>query len=296
MRMTSLQSRRRAAFTLIELLVVIAIIAILCAMVAGAIFRMVGSQQLKRTEATVKKTQTGFEGQWKAVIDDAQEDIKNHKVRNVMASFQARGVNDNDTANALYVKMRLKVEFPQSFAEARNPGLAAYGLQAKTVYTQEIGTTAPLVNGTPEQEAAVLLYLALTQTRRGAVINADEFGGAVKTITVGTAPNTKDFKVIVDAWGNPITFQRFGMDAGWVSEMTALSGGRDPFDPYGKLNALSTAAPLAPKTFYQNLLADQFNNQNHGPIIRSAGPDRSFATTTDDVIGFRLMKEGQKGN
>src|SRR5688500_2474531 len=95
MRIPSQKSRARSAFTLIELLVVIAIIAILGALVAGAIHRLTGSQQIKRTEATVKKVQTGFEIQWKAVVDDAKDEIKNHKVN--MAAFNAAGVIDSAT-------------------------------------------------------------------------------------------------------------------------------------------------------------------------------------------------------
>ena len=299
--------RRRSAFTLIELLVVIAIIAILGALVAGAIHRLVGSQQLKRTEATVKKTQTGLEIQWKAVIDDAKDDIKNHKVQNVMATpggFNAQGVTDSDAANALYVKMKLKIEFPQTFQEARAPGLNTFGLLPKAVYTQEVQNfnIEPEPPGNPQKiaearqkESAVLLFLALSQTRRGTTFNVDEMGGSVKVMDVNVrnlATNVvspRQFKVIVDAWGVPITFQRFA-DNALASEMTQY-GGTDPMDPYGKLQRL----PLATRNSFQNLLADMFNGQNHSFVIRSWGPDKTF-NSNDDILGFRLMKEGQRGN
>lgn len=309
MRMTCSQTRRRSAITLIELLTVIAIIAILGAMVAGAIHRVIGSQQLKRTEATVKKTQGGFETQWKAAIDDAKEEIKNGRVSKLPSGavnpLLAQVGGDRDIANALYIKMRLKIEFPQTFNEARNPGLAAYGLQAKGVYTNELtgALASPAAgSGTPQEESAVLLFLALSQTRRGATLNADEMGGTVKVLRVGG----RDFKVIADAWGNPISFQRWAQDA-WaagniIDELSnppyAPAGSnnypsninKDTTDPYGKLKG-----SFANKATFVNLLADPMTGHNRGPVLRSWGPDRIF-NTNDDIMGYRLMKEGQLGN
>ncbi len=298
MRIPRSNSRRRSAFTLIELLVVIAIIAILCALVAGAIFRLSASQYVKRTEATVKKIQTGFDAQWKAVIDDAHEDTRKN-YSNISATQKANLLaaagNDGDRAAVIWVKMRLKQEFPQTFAEIynwNNAGNMVSYLPRKEFYFQEIqGATA---TNAPE-ESAVLLFLALTQTRRGVAFNVDDVGpGSVRVITVGN----KQFKVFVDGWGTPVTFERWTNDPALLNELSnppyvaSNATYKDLQDPAGRL---LSPTPAWPYSSVMPLLHPN-TNQNRGPVIRSAGPDRSYATTNDDILGFRLMTEGQRGN
>lgn len=282
MRINGIQSRRRSAFTLIELLTVIGIITVLVALVGGAVFRVMASQSLKRTESRVKTVQTGLELQWRAVIDDAKEDFKTGKVP---ASLVSAAGNDRDRAYVLWIKMRLKQEFPQSFAEVQSWNLGSY-MPVKQFYLQEL--TGATSTGDP-RESAVLLYLALSQSRRGSAFNTDDVGsGATATIVVGN----KQFRVFVDSWGNPITFERWTTDAAILTELTSdyvptAQTYKDLQDPTGKLqgwNAGNFATWLHP-----------FTNQNRGPVVRSWGPDKTVSTN-DDILAFRLMKEGQRGN
>jgi prepilin-type N-terminal cleavage/methylation domain-containing protein len=309
MRIPSLHLRRRSAFTLIELLTVIAIIAILCAMSAGVVFRVMSSQYNKRTEATVKKVQGAFDQQLKAVVDDAHEETRKSYSSITASQKQALlnlASNDRDRAAVIWLKLRIKQEFPQTFFEVLNwsnspaPGIPPMNnfLPVKQAYFLEIqgATAAPLNNPNP-RESAALLYLALTQTRRGVTFSADEIGGAVKVENIGG----KDFKIIVDAWGSPITFERWTTDTALITELSGsgypapVSGHKDPQDPMGKL-----IVPGQPNPAYLNTIAALLHpvsnpTLNRGPVIRSWGPDKLF-NTNDDILGFRLMIEGQRGN
>jgi prepilin-type N-terminal cleavage/methylation domain-containing protein len=288
---------RRAGFTLIELLVVIAILAILFALGAGAYFRVTSSQKLRNSEATVKKIETGLEAQWLAVIDMAKDDIRNGKINSALLT--AAG-NDRDRAAALYTKMKLKVEFPVSFSEVNNPNTSTYGIPAKDVYKQYI--TGASAGGDGNLESAVCLYMALTQARRGASFNPDQIGaGSVGTITVGG----KNFQVFLDAWGTPIQFDRWTSrtdilqemnNAPYVSDPSAAN--RDPQDPLDRLRPWAsnwTNEAAVPRSV--------MDGQNRIPTVRSAGPDKIWykqntgpVTSVDDIWGFRMKREGMKGN
>jgi prepilin-type N-terminal cleavage/methylation domain-containing protein len=285
---------RRAAFTLIELLVVIAIIAILAALVAGAVFRVMASQSVKRSEATVKKIQTGLSGQWQAVIDDVKDELKSPPTSGtdyrMNAYLTAKGLANGDPARmrALYVKLRLIQEFPQSFAEALASGKQTY-------WTAINGAPSP----GPVVESAVCLYLAINQGRRGATFNNEDVGpGSVKSVPGGAGT----LNYYVDAWGSPITFERWTSDQNLVGELSQSpyapsQWSKDKDDPEGALytaksnwgqNNMNQAAQVIghPIAAGQPL--------NRGPVVRSAGPNRNYADG-DDILGFRLMKEGQRG-
>ena len=173
----------RTGFTLIELLVVIAIIGTLAALGAGAYFRVMSSQTLKRSEATIKKIHTGLASQWTAAIDDVNNEVKNAKM-----------TGTGDTAKITYMTDRLTKEFPMTISEgvAKYPTLASAG------------------SPPPDIANAICLYLALSKTRRGAIFNADDVGPS-STKEYGS------FKYFVDAWGSPIKLVR------WVTNPTTLT-------------------------------------------------------------------------
>jgi prepilin-type N-terminal cleavage/methylation domain-containing protein len=306
--------RERAGFTIIELLVVIAIIAVLAALSLGAYFRVLATQYVKQSETTVRKISTGLEAQWTAVLDDAQAEIKNGQAN---ALLTAPGVNSNpDMAQALYLKLRLRQEFPQTFKEANpavyNPGLqtllTTYGIKPKTIYASTIGNN-PAQGSDLTKESAILLYLALTQTRRGATFKAsDAGGGAVGTLSYGNA----EFPVFIDAWGTYICFERWSSQPnrnapnppGTLAHGLSLNtletelsqppyGTRDTTDPFGKLtnSGLMTAFQLAVVPGSPTA----WPNYNYAPVVYSFGPDK-YCQTTDDILSFRLSIAGQKGN
>ena len=305
------QPRRRAGFTLIELLVVIAIIAVLGSLLAGAVFRITASQSQKRTEATLKKLQTGLSGQWQAVVDSTKDELKNNggdpkSVNFLIYNFaQGLAINDPSRARALYIKFRLKQEFPQTFTEALNPIPSLAKNAAKPTYT--VALTGAVSPGA-QLESAMCLYLALNQGRRGATFSAEDVGaGSVKSQMCGNV----SLSFFVDAWGQPITFERWSTDATIIAELSAppytpSAGSADKEDPDAALykakgnwtaaNAATAAAELSkPAGSPPHPISFAVGAQNLGFVIRSTGPNKNFGDG-DDILGFRLMKEGSRGS
>ncbi len=187
-------SRRtpRDGFTLIELLVVVAIIAVLLALTATAVFRVLFSQTAGATRTTLKKLDTALIQQHEAAVDAARD------------TFRAQGASvfgDNSDKNQqAYLREVLTIEFPVSFAEVNN---AQAHVPTKSSYRQGIAL-APSAAGNPNLEGAVCLYLALTQGRRGMTFNLEE---AVGNSSIRQIDNAK---VVVDSWGTPVRMGRVG--------------------------------------------------------------------------------------
>jgi prepilin-type N-terminal cleavage/methylation domain-containing protein len=230
---------RRAGFTLVELLTVVAIIAVLVSLVASATFQVIGVQQKRTTETTIKKVADALDQQWQAVVDQARkETVLNTNVLSLAQSNARR-------QKVLWVKLRLKQEFPMNFSEAKSP--APTYIDARPSYVDALGGTnwtPPDPTVFPEAQASACLYLALKQNRRGMNFDIDS---ALSSAEIGTTPpftftksgatKTLTFNTIVDGWGNPIVLYR------WPTGNTELtpSGGwsappfRDPQDPEGTL-------------------------------------------------------------
>jgi prepilin-type N-terminal cleavage/methylation domain-containing protein len=213
----------RAGMTLIELLVVMLIIATLASLIFSAVFTVRDAKMKNFTESLVNKLASATEQQWNAATDQIREE----PVPNWALSM-ANG--DPRIAKVLYLKARLKQEFPASFYQAVYPNanfgpnagtpvnyMTAGGsadLPPKATYlkalTPLIGT--PLIpavgSGVPvpqDFESSAMLYMALSQGRRGQTgFNPDDNveATAIQTRTVGGVT----FKIFVDSWGNPIRF------------------------------------------------------------------------------------------
>src|SRR5437762_599877 len=110
--MTTKLSSRRNGFTLVELLVVIAIIAVLVALTAAAVFEVQKSQQGSATETAMRTVSKVLAQQWQAVIDQADREVVPQAV------ITAAGGNEK-RARVMWKVLRLKQEFPISFAEIR---------------------------------------------------------------------------------------------------------------------------------------------------------------------------------
>src|SRR4051812_37835853 len=115
--MTRTRTPRPAGFTLIELLVVISIIALLAAISASAVVRVRASQQAKSNDMTVDKIQKALDQQWKAVVDDVK--AKNGK-RSVPPTVVTFCQGDEKRAEALWIYMQLRNEFPETVVEAKS--------------------------------------------------------------------------------------------------------------------------------------------------------------------------------
>jgi prepilin-type N-terminal cleavage/methylation domain-containing protein len=292
----------RGGFTLIELLVVIGIMALLAALVAAGVGRIRVTQMSKTTEQTLAKLQGMIDQQWKAVLDQVKQDKIQNKIPPPIVQFCD---NDTDRAEALWAYMNLKREFPQTFAEARTAvQINGYTLQPRATYASVPATST----GSPEAEAAVLLYLNVSEMgRRGMTTPTDDaFASAQSEIDLGGGK----FRVFRDAWGTPITFIRFAQNA----ELDALpfvnpkDSYKDPMDNRGKLAGWSNTTN---RTLVLGALntagapAVAFDSRNKIPTVVSAGPDKAFqlgnppglgALSSDDIYGYRLKQLGARGD
>src|SRR6516225_9898971 len=164
---------RRHGTTVAELLVVLAIIAILAALVTAAALRLAGAEQTQVTTATLEKVASVLDQQVKEVVAQANRET-------VPANVLTLAGGNPRRARILWIKMRLKQEFPTSYSEALNPlpagllqpagPLVAADLPAKNVFVQAL----PAAANNPATESSACLLLALTQGRGG--ITWDAYG------------------------------------------------------------------------------------------------------------------------
>jgi prepilin-type N-terminal cleavage/methylation domain-containing protein len=104
----------RTAFTLMEILVVIAIIAIIASLLAAGIFAVIGTQRQSNTQNTMRAVYKVLSRQMKFVLDKADKETPPANVLKL-----ANG--DPKLAKLMWKKLRLKQEFPMTFAEALAP-------------------------------------------------------------------------------------------------------------------------------------------------------------------------------
>lgn len=315
----SVTKRVRPGFTLLELLVVIAIIGILSSMTAVAIFRLRASSMETRTNETLEKLHRAYEAQLKA----ATTSINKEQLPDATLFWAGQ---KEDLARAIHLKLRLRQEFPRNSSDLAiltsisgvpaidNGSGTKQGLislySPKKYYTSQLALagSAPLDNNAN----AALFYMALSQSRGGASFDPEQIGAiALGKKFVGPT----EYKVFIDGFGEPVIYavQLPGEADGskpsahpvlvelnqspYVSAKTA-AGKRDPLDPTGSLTAwanrdrldavlLGTTFPITPASLPR--LSDGFNR---GPVVFSAGADKTFGTG-DDLFSFRLLSTGK---
>jgi prepilin-type N-terminal cleavage/methylation domain-containing protein len=266
----------RTAFTLIELLVVLAIISILIVMTAGTAMRVMGSQKAANTETTIKKVEAAVLQHMDAVKRQAEAefdtppmhaylygDLQNPNPQARMwgvlrmAGFEPAPADPQiaplmsstptvDQATAMrrakliWVKLRLKQQFPMSFAEAlcptprfvagvpfyMNPGtqpLPWVLLPPEPAYCQALlGTGTPFppwwikvpaqIPPAPARavplawESGTMLHLALTLPRRGISSTLETFAASE---TIETPLN--GLRCLADGYGMPLMFFRWAV-------------------------------------------------------------------------------------
>jgi prepilin-type N-terminal cleavage/methylation domain-containing protein len=213
----------RPGFTLIELIVVIAIIGVLVSLVAGGIFSVINAQKQSNTEQTLRKLDNTLKSQWEAVVTQARSEVPPSGVQSLANGNQAR-------AQAIWIKLRLRQEFPMTYQEALRPDLNNDGSNptynptgggaAVTVVSQSdlpsLYWTA-ITNVLPKDamgnpivpardvisQSSACLLLAMSRKRSGVTLNVDDLGSGV----VNT--NGDGFKQFIDAWGKQLVFYRW---------------------------------------------------------------------------------------
>jgi prepilin-type N-terminal cleavage/methylation domain-containing protein len=222
----------RLAFTLVELLVVIAIIAVLAALVVGATMRVIGVQAQKNTQTLVQKVASSLNQQMQALFDQARvEPMGDPNVANSLTNLMNMAGGDTRRARVIWAKLRLKQQFPMTFAEAQNPDGGTGILSAEPAYAVVAGAGAYTA-----QQQGVCLYLALKNNRRGATFDPD-------TLSPQELANTSvnGIKYIMDAWKAPLQFVRWAAPndpSGYGNAPQAFSGppALDLQDPEGILS------------------------------------------------------------
>src|ERR1700731_3395642 len=103
----------RSGFTMIELLVVIALIGVLAALTAGGIFQVIDGQKQSNTEQTMRTLSKAVRQKWERVISDARKETPLDPVPQLAGGSP-------DRAQIIWIKYRLKQEFPMTFSEVIN--------------------------------------------------------------------------------------------------------------------------------------------------------------------------------
>lgn len=312
----------RSGFTLIELLVVLSIMGLLAAISISAVGRFKQASIENFSNIQIRKVQVGLDQQHHGAVDT----IKKEAVPPVITELtrHASGQADTARAKALHMKLRLRQEFPQTFAEVdatrftaefATPPMAPASQIAslyppKALYRAAIGT----VPNNPDLEGAALLYLILTQSRAGSNFDAENVG-RVQPVQVGN----RSMKVFVDFFDTPVGFRRWtdkGDPANIAQELSEYPLAAtplpkaDPEDPDGRLGAAFAADwlpgnyAIALKLFVPNSATTRpsfdtttvhpFDGRHRGPYAFSAGRDL-LAGTDDDLLSFRIQQAG-KGN
>jgi hypothetical protein len=320
----TLHPKPRVAFTLLELIVVISIIVLLATLSTAAVMRVRDSQRETNTETQLRKIQMGFDQRWKATVDRIKMEDPPAEIIN-LTKDATTGATNLPRARALHMKLRLRAEFPQTFAECDPAKFQACfpvlyqpaNVGLLKIYGPKLlfSTAIQNLTDTADNESAVLLYLILSQTGGGTSFDADAVGNVQPHPIAGNQP--RDVKVFMDFYGSPIAFRRW-LDAiddpanlGLAAELSqppfAPKGSApDLQDPEGKLgpaqaavwgpnrnlilSGLFISAVNARPQWNQNI--NPFDGLNRGPFVYSAGKDKVYGNE-NDLHSFRLQSTGQ---
>jgi hypothetical protein len=187
-----------------------------------------------------------LERQWKAVIDQASKEPLPPPSPALAAAYSQVVLplagNDPMRARIIWIKLRLKQEFPMNYTEILTPQnlLANPLLQVLPPlpsYVQALIQANPVPGNPPTwAENSACLLLALSKARGGVVLNADDLGSSAVADT-----NKDGLQEIVDAWGTPIIFYRWPWANSELQGLNPAPAGsaetifQDPEDPTGLL-------------------------------------------------------------
>lgn len=296
---------RRPGFTMVELLVAIALIATLAALSVGAVFRIRSAQQKSSTEATLQKLDTKLQEKIKRIAEKVR-DPRNQQSTQYQAALSMAG-GSHDIAQAILMYAYTRNELPMTFAEAKSPTVVG----SLTLLPSPIFATLPAGTGGPE-ESAVCVHVALST-----------LGNEGLEQQIGDAPGLPGLKCYLDAYGQPIYFNRLAFGGAGGTELNAPPYVKTPvpantFDPFypkqtnGAYRNLSTDwgapntavlwAATAPATLanWSATPAGYPGQVNHTAVLISAGYDKDLLGLGlfggDNLLSYRTRKEGQKGD
>jgi prepilin-type N-terminal cleavage/methylation domain-containing protein len=256
---------RRAAFTLVELLVVIAIIAVLISLSAAAVLRVLGVQQSSNTKTVLTTLESRLQKQWSAASERFRKEPLPPKdpvlagvYNNVVLPNLAGG--DPQRARVIWVKLRLKQEFPETINEALNPApmppLDQYPNGLTAGYGFTVNNTYPN-NGAPAPqpwESSAMLLAALTRGEGGNQLTPADLGVSTNIKEFGPTfnPQLPTISALVDGWGKPLAFCRWPAGSPQLNPGGAQPGNKnDAGDPTGLLTSPSWLNSQGATTFQQ---------------------------------------------
>jgi hypothetical protein len=217
----------------------------------------------------LSKLQTVLMTQWKTVGDKANQEAIADPTGPTGVIYNMAGNGDPARMRVIWIKMRLRQAFPQTFTEALNPAPlpALAGYQA---YLKSVGIAGSTPQTQPYESGACLL-MALQRGPGGGGVNPEDLKF---TSDQPNANGTATYKVLMDSWGSPLTFCRW--PTGHVIPVNDISA--DPGDPHGTLaNAAWLATPAAKN--FQTLLHPLPGAGKAFPLVPtivSPGPDKQL--------------------
>jgi hypothetical protein len=273
-------NRLRYAFTIAEMLTVLAIIVLLMTLVLGAV-SYVGTWQMKRqTEQTMVKA-LGHLDRW---IEKIRNNVEHplgtswykSNIRDVAANYAGSDASKAQRQKVLEFKLLYKYRTPMSYAELNSVPQGDPDIDALKNYLRP---------PSPRDQSSVCLAIILQH-----ISAPGEF--SEKELVLQDTYN--DGRVgLLDAWGNPIQFYRYGYPypnpkvKPVADEVFAKLIGKDPLDPAGILDNTwwSSYAGWHKSNFgYDNT---DFQATYAPLLLVSAGPDGVFGTS-DDILSYTL--------
>ncbi len=297
---------RRVAFTLIELMIVLIVIGILMTITAAAVLRYLSTSQGYNSQSLIRRLAARLDSQMRLVSQQAMQEpigLVGPNASSIRSIVMSMANNNPDRARVIWVKLRLKQAFPNSFTEALNPdngyfnsvtsGVSLPPLPTYKKYLNNAGVSYSMTTltggiGQP-YESSVCLLLALQQGQGGGGISAEEIG---QPFIKDWPANGTTVKLVVDGYGSPVAFCRWP----WQCYVTNPSGSppgsgpqtganNDPTDPRGLLCDYSWLTSSSPNytTQFNSLLGYTPPQWTAAPAM--SGQPRSFVLTPLIVSG-----------
>lgn len=315
----------RPGFTLVELLMVMLIIIFLAGILIVVLGQAGGRAREKATQALITKLSKQVQERLEALdrfrnLPPFQDDANNFVTTNSSSytymnlSFLPNPNLTKQMKTTLWLKMMMKLHFPQSFSELRamEIDLPQYTNRSVDQFVKLKNLMTNPAKHTPDTESSELLYFILTTGQGFGVptVDPNEYRSSEVADTDGDG-----LMEFIDAWGRPLRFYR------WPTRLVCPSttfdaNGRPTVDRTQGAIALDTALPAAESSdpLADPLLRDQddptytiqlwvgnpnaatkaatMENNFHTPIawhqflIVSSGPDGQKVANADDAFGL----------